>query len=219
MIKRCYIRTEKSQYPFHPTIIDTLVAVTHKLSRERTAISMMYDMLFDYANNPLGEWIPYAESFDYLFSEGPQILQGHSDLLAAWQIIHEKVEVSLPEFFEPNLIDKAQIVARTLVLGQLTDRPRRLCDTLTPEVISALNASILNQGIPFIVEQEMKEILNTLIERIPNFQRLGHERYSVELSIGPDPDKALDELEVASLVDKRTLDKLLRAICFHAFWL
>ena len=201
-------------YPFHPTIIDTLVAITHRLSRERTAISVMYDMLFDYADKPVGEWIPYAESFDYLFSEGQQALSGHSDLLAALQIIRENTEPNLSGLFNEALIDKAKIIARTLVLGQLTDRSLRLCDALTPEVISALNASILNRGIPFIVEQEMTEILDTLVERIPNFQRRGPGRYGVELSIGPDPDKALAELEAVSLADegRRAILKLLSEI-------
>lgn len=196
-------RALEKLYPFHPTIIDTLVAVTHRLSRERTAISVMYDMLFDYSDKPVGEWIPYAESFDYLFSEGEQALSGHPELLAAWQIIRDKTEPNLSAFFNDTLIDKAQIIACTLVLGQLTDRSLRLCDILTPEVISALNASILNRGIPFIVEQEMTEILSTLVERIPNFQRRGSGGYGVELSIGPDPDRALDELETVSLADER----------------
>ena len=190
-------------YPFHPTIIDTLVAVTHRLSRERTAISVMYDMLFDYKDRPIGEWIPYAESFDYLFSEGQQALSGHPELQAAWEIIHEKTEPNLPEFIDKELVDKAKIIARTLVLGQLTDRSLRLCDMLKPEVISALNASILNQGVIFLLAQEMTDILNKLIERIPNFQRLASGRYAVELSIGPDPDQALDELEFAGLQDER----------------
>jgi hypothetical protein len=188
-------------YPFHPTILDTLVAVTHRLSRERTAISVMYDMLFEVADEPIGTWLPYARAFDVLFSGGATSVQGENQLLAAWQLVVEKVEPRLEELFpdDDEIREKAKIVLRTLVLGQLTDRPRRICDRMTPQVIAALNAAELNRGIPFLAQRELMGILDVFSERIPQIQRSGDGRYNVELTIGPDPDEALDRLEVQSL--------------------
>ncbi|MBC7252306.1 MAG: transposase [Anaerolineae bacterium] len=67
----------RALYPFHPAIVDTLVSVTHMLSRERTAISVMYDMLLDpspdsgqsLADEPLGTLIPYHRAFHYLIEQ------------------------------------------------------------------------------------------------------------------------------------------------------
>ncbi|HEY64521.1 MAG TPA: hypothetical protein G4O02_08100 [Caldilineae bacterium] len=184
----------RALYPFHPAIVDTLVSVTHLLSRERTAISVMYDMLFDLADEPLGTLIPYHRAFHYLIEQASEgELKDQPALQAAKVIMRDKVIPLLEDHFlgRADRIAKGQAVAQSIILGQLTDKGTRLRGRMTPAVIAALNTAILNAKVVILARKQLEETIDLLCDRLlGTFKREG-EAVVVELTLGLDPMEEL----------------------------
>ncbi len=184
----------RSLYPFHPAIVDTLVSVTHLLSRERTAISVMYDMLFDLADQPLGTLIPYHEAFRYLIEQASDgEFRDHPQLQAAKAIMRDKVTPQLEDAFvgSPERVARGQAVAGSVILGQLTDKGVALRGRMTPTVIAALNTEVLNGKVAILSKKQLDEAINLLCEHLlGTFKREG-DAIVVELALGSDPMEEL----------------------------
>lgn len=181
-------------YPFHPAIVDTLVSVTHLLSRERTAISVLYDMLFDLADEPLGTLLPYHRAFDYLI-EGmsDSELKDRPMLQAAKAILRGKVTPLLEEVYlgDAVRVARGQAVAQTIILGQLTDKGVSLQGKMTPSLIAALNTAVLNARVVMVTKVQLDETLALLCDRLLGTFKRDGEAVVVELSVGLDPAEEL----------------------------
>jgi len=195
--RKHFEQSVRALYPFHPAIVDTLVSVTHLLSRERTAISVMYDMLFDLADEPLGTLIPYHRAFNYLIEQASEgELKDRPALQAAKAIMRDKVVPLLEDHFlgRTSRIARGRAVAESVILGQLTDKGTPLRGRMTPAVIAALNAAVLNAKVVILARKQLEEIVDLLCDRLlGTFKREG-EAVVVELTLGLDPMMELRKL-------------------------
>ncbi len=187
-------------YPFHPAIVDTIVSVTDLLSRERTAISVMYDMLFAVAKEAADTLVPHHRAFHFLIeSMSDSELAERPTLQAAKEIINSKV---VPMLRDKHLANQAEVdrdlaVAHSIVLGQLTDKGKALLsDRMTPEVLVALNAGTLDTEIPILAEQEVEEAVALLVTELMGTFRRQDEAITVDLSLGLDPLEELRKIRV-----------------------
>lgn len=181
-------------YPFHPAIVDTLVSVTHLLSRERTAISVLYDMLFDLADEPVGTLLPYHRAFDYLIEGMPDNeLKDRPMLQAAKSIVRDKVTPLLEEVYlgDAVRVTRGLAVAQTIILGQLTDKGVCLRGQMTPSLIAALNTAVLNARVVVVTKVQLEETLSLLCDRLLGTFKRDGEAVVVELSLGLDPAEEL----------------------------
>jgi len=150
----------------------------------------MYDMLFDLADEPLGTLIPYHRAFRYLIEQASEgELKDRPALQAAKAIMRDKVVPLLEEHFlgDANRIDRGRAVAESVILGQLTDKGTPLRGRMTPAVIAALNAAVLNAKVVILARKQLEEIVGLLCDRLlGTFKREG-EAVVVELTLGLDP--------------------------------
>ena len=184
-------------YPFHPAIVDTLVSVTNLLSRERTAISIMYDMLFAVKDEPLGTLLPYSLAFEYLIEEAAESeLLDQPTLQAARMIMRDKVRPLLEKQYlgEPKAIERGETVARSIILGELTNKGTPLQGKMTAELVAALNAAVLNGQVMVLARKQLEEAITLLCEQLLGTFRRDGEVLTVELTMGLDPMEELRKL-------------------------
>ncbi len=151
-------------YPFSPALVQTLIAVSAALQRERTALKLMLQLLVDRrADLELGQLIPVGDLYDAIvdgdepFSEGmrihfdnakrlynqrllPMLERNHS---ATW----EAVKLGLAEpMAAKNLRNDARLL-KTLLLGALVPEVESL-KGLTAQRLAALNHGTFRSPIP-----------------------------------------------------------------------
>lgn len=214
--KKRFAQAVRSLYPFHPAIVDTLVSITHRLSRERTAISVMYDMLFDMADQELGTLTPYHLVFDYLLPESSHEIKEVPVLEAARRIMTEKVTPLLENEYLGNAekIRRGKVVARSIILGELTDKGVDLRGRMTPAVIGALNASVLNSKVSILTKKQLNEVVDLLCNRLLGTFKRDGDAVTVELTLGLDPMEELRKLAPPDLTNwrRRVVLELLNAL-------
>jgi len=127
-------------YPFHPALIRTLVEVSARLSRDRSAIRLLYELLIRrHPDLKIGALVPYASLFDAVFL--PNKLTGDSrnqDLEAVRQTYYEKLLPVLQETYRGREDDlrKAELIVKTVLLCGLS---RSMRDGITVDRILHLN--------------------------------------------------------------------------------
>ena len=120
----------KQLYPFHPALLRVLVDVTQALSRNRTAIAALYELLAKYPDLAVGQFVPVGALWDVLFdSDNIQTLRQNSrskmaqnlaDTAETWRRIEGKVDaVSSDQKADPKELRQA---VRTTLMCQLSDR-------------------------------------------------------------------------------------------------
>ena len=141
-------------YPFHPALLRVIVDVTHALSRNRTAIAALYELLAQYRELTVGQFVPLGALWDVLFdSDNIQALRQNSrskmaqnlaDTAETWRRIEGKVDaVSTDQKADPKELRQA---VRTALLCQLSDRPyypdgRPLREGVTVGALLRLNSA------------------------------------------------------------------------------
>jgi hypothetical protein len=126
-------------YPFHPALIRTLIDITARLSRERAAIRLLYELLIErHADLPIGSLIPFTSLFDVVFL--PQGLTGGSsnaELDAVRQTFYERLLPVIQEMYpETDKANRAQLIVKTILLCGLS---KSLHNDITVERILNLN--------------------------------------------------------------------------------
>lgn len=164
-------------YPFHPALLRVIVDVTHALSRNRTAIAALYELLATYPGLTVGQFVPLGALWDILFdSDNIQTLRQNSrskmaqnlaDTAETWRRIEGKVDaVSADQKAEPKELRQA---VRTALLCQLSDRAyypdgRPLREGVTVGALLRLNAA----DIAFRTERTGISKLNKLLQSLSN---------------------------------------------------
>ncbi|MBC7252305.1 MAG: hypothetical protein H5T62_18760, partial [Anaerolineae bacterium] len=103
--------------------------------------------------------------------------------------MRDKVLPLLEDYFLGNAsrIVRGRAVAESVILGQLTDKGTDLRGRMTPAVIAALNAAVLNAKVVILARKQLEEIVDLLCDRLlGTFKREG-EAVVVELTLGLDP--------------------------------
>jgi len=152
-------------YPFHPALIRTLIDVTARLSRERAAIRLLYELLIQrHPDLPIGSLVPYASLFDAVFL--PEGLTGGSrneELFAVHQTYYERLAPLIETTYkEGEQRKRTHLVVKTALLCGLSKTMR---DAVTVERILHLNYEDLRGRTPFGSYQVIAQVLSDLDNR------------------------------------------------------
>ncbi|MGI9181610.1 MAG: DUF6079 family protein [Longimicrobiaceae bacterium] len=151
-------------YPFSPALIDTLVAVSSLLQRERTALKLLVQLLVDQRETlELGDLVPVGDLFDVIESGDEPFTQAmRIRFEQARKLYHHKL---LPLLEEQHGVTREQIAAnqvdaarlqgfrndarllKTLILAALAEGVEVL-RSLTPARLAALNHGTVRSPIP-----------------------------------------------------------------------
>jgi hypothetical protein len=156
-------------YPFHPAILDTTVDITGLLSKERTALSILFDILDAHRDMEIGQLVPHARLFDFIFpAEGMAAVDDHPDLSKYRDFYRNRLLPEMQSIFdEPSELAKAEDVVKSVLLSQLTRRWQRR-GGITPEDILYLNLATLRGVFPHPLPsiKEIEGLLRRLAERV-----------------------------------------------------
>jgi hypothetical protein len=151
-------------YPFHPALIRTLIDVTARLSRDRAAIRLLYELLIKhYADLPVGSIIPYAALFDVVFL--PTKLTGganNEELNAVRETYYDRLDPLVEEMYDGEPAERARLVVKTALLCGLSKSMR---GDITVERILHLNYQDLRGRTAFGSYQSIARILTDLDNR------------------------------------------------------
>jgi hypothetical protein len=151
-------------YPFTPALIQTLIAVSSMLQRERTALKLMQQMLVDKADTlEIGDVIPVGDLFDVIadgdepfthgikrfFEQAKQLWRRR--LLPILEIQHgvswEDIEAGTAERKKATALQNDARLLKTLVLAALVPEVDAL-KNLTPSKLAALNHGTIRTPVP-----------------------------------------------------------------------
>jgi len=151
-------------YPFHPALIRTLIDVSARLSRERAAIRLLYELLIRrYPDISIGSLIPYAALFDVVFlREGLTGGSRNEELEAVRQTYYERLEPIIEEMYAGEQAERARLVVKTVLLCGLSKTLRN--DVIVERVLH-LNYQDLHGRTTFGSCQAIARILGELDNR------------------------------------------------------
>ncbi len=152
-------------YPFHPALLQTLVDITNQLSRERTAIRVLYELLLErYPDLEVGQLVPYHGLFDVIFR--PRGVLGGArqrarELEAVRRTYFDEIAPAIDRVFanDERRCSRAGIIAKTILLCRLTPAFR---EDITVGRIVNLNPENLRGKRSLATYGEVTEILTTL---------------------------------------------------------
>jgi hypothetical protein len=162
-------------YPFSPALMETLVAVSSVLQRERTALKVMLQLLVDQRDTlELGQVVPVGDLFDVIaegdepFTEGMRLnfenakKLWHTKLQPMLEKEHGKSAQELRELGPSDATSRAfranGRLLKTLLLAALAPEVKAL-KSITSERLVALNHGSIKTPIP---GQESQEVLSRL---------------------------------------------------------
>lgn len=162
-------------YPFSPALMETLVAVSSVLQRERTALKVMLQLLVDQRDTlELGQIVPVGDLFDVIaegdepFTEGMRVNFENAKRLWRTKLLPllEKEHGAREEEFEVRPATDPQARAfrangrllKTLLLAALAPEVKSL-KALTADRLAALNHGSIKTPIP---GQEAQEVLSRM---------------------------------------------------------
>ena len=164
LTKRGDRTTFEQVYPFSPALVDTLIAVSSLLQRERTALKLLLQLLVDQRETlEVGDLVPVGDLYDVIASGDEPFSQAMKDRFdQARRLYREK----LVPFLERQHSVTAEAVAagtapaakrrafqtdarlaKTLILSALADGVEAL-SALTPARLAALNHGTVRTPIP-----------------------------------------------------------------------
>jgi hypothetical protein len=151
-------------YPFHPALIRTLIDVSARLSRERAAIRLLYELLIErHPDLPVGALVPYASLFDAVFLAGG--LTGGSrneELEAVRQTYYARLAPLIDQAYQEEQARRAHLIVKTVLLCGLSKTMR---EAITVERVLHLNYQDLRGRTPFGSYQAIASILSDLDNR------------------------------------------------------
>lgn len=150
-------------YPFSPALVETLVAVSSFLQRERTALKVMVQLLVDQRDTlQLGQLVPVGDLYDLIAQGDEAVTEGmkrtfeqasrlyHQKLLPLLESKHGAFEqIREMKWDDPRraAFRSDDRIIKTLLLGALAPEVESL-KGLTPRKIAALNHGSFKSAIP-----------------------------------------------------------------------
>lgn len=197
-------------YPFSPALVETLVAISSVLQRERTALKVMLQLLVEQRDTlELGQLVPVGDLYDLIAQGDEAVTEGmkrHYDqanrlyqqkllpLLEQKHGLLEKIQ-QLP-FSDPKraAFRNQDRIAKTLLLAALAPEVESL-KALTPLKVAALNHGSIKSPIP---GREAQEVLRLLREWAAVVG---------ELKIGDDPQNPSVAMQLTGVDTETILEK------------
>jgi hypothetical protein len=151
-------------YPFSPALVQTLIAVSAALQRERTALKLMLQLLVDRRNDlELGQLIPVGDLYDAIaegdepFSEGMRLHFDNAKRLYLQRLLPmlerrhgvtwEAIKLGQAEATPAKSLRNDARLLKTLLLGALVPEVESL-KGLTAQRLAALNHGTFRSPIP-----------------------------------------------------------------------
>jgi hypothetical protein len=154
-------------YPFHPALVNTLVDISNRFSRERTSIRLLFELLIEqHPNLPIGALVPFASLFDIIFrAEGLTGGSRKEEMEAVRQTYYDRlvpvIAEAYPDANSPEA-QKAHLLVKTILLASLS---KAFGASITVEQILHLNYQDLRGRTTFGSFQTIANILTTLSNR------------------------------------------------------
>ena len=217
-------------YPFSPALVQSLVAVSSVLQRERTALKVMLQLLVDQRETlKVGDVVPVGDLFDAIaqgdeaFSEGMRIHFDH-----AKQLYHRKL---LPMLERTNSLMREELQAlpqddaratafraddrliKTLLLAALVPEVEAL-KALTPARLAALNHGSIRTPIAGREGQEVLRRLRGWAAQVGEIKLSDDANPTVSLQLtGVDTESIIEQAR--SIDNAGNRQRKVREILFH----
>jgi hypothetical protein len=194
-------------YPFSPAFMETLVALSGALQRERTALRVLQQILVAQRDTlELGQLVPVSDLFDALVA-GDEPLTG--ELGALWksaQKVYGEIRHEIRRGYglsgeqadtapATHAVRRDDRIAKTLVLGALLPPVEALRD-LTARKVVALNTGFIRSMVPGQESTEVLRVVRAWTARLGAVQLTGDDAnplLTVRLE-GVDIDSILDRI-------------------------
>ncbi len=221
-------------YPFSPALLDTLVALSSMLQRERTAIKVMMQLLVDRRDTlRLGELIPLGDLYDAIAQESDPFTDELRELFdAARKLYRRKLEpmlqrehgISADEVSKLGEADPKrrawrghERLLKTLLLAALAPQVEAF-QGLTARRLVALNHGSISSAIPGQESSDALQLCRRWASMVPEL-RVGtgsDPQISLQIS-GVDTTEILDRVALQDNDGSR--QKRLRELLFDALGL
>ena len=157
-------------YPFSPAFVETLVALSSALQRDRTALRIMQQLLVDQRDTlELGQLVPLSDLYDALVADD-QPMTGelgtlwrnaqkvYGDILRLILETHGLTEQQAAGLPPTHAVHRDQRIAKTMVLAALMPEVESLRE-LTARKIVALNHGYIRSLVP---GQEVTDVIGVV---------------------------------------------------------
>lgn len=228
--------TFRQIYPFSPALVQTLVAVSSLLQRERTALKLMQQLLVDHRHTlQLGDVMPVGDLYDVIDTRDEPFSQAmkrrFADARALYAnkllpVLEQEHGVSL-EDIEQGVVDDEKLVKRfrnderlikTLLLSALADNVESLRN-LDATRLAALNHGTVTAPLPGRESQVVATKLSSWATRAGEIKvsdNASNPTVSLQIA-GIDTDEILENAQRIDNFGNRV--KLVRHIVFEALGL
>ncbi|WP_322753661.1 hypothetical protein [Frankia sp. Cas3] len=214
-------------YPFSPAFVETLVALSGALQRERTALRVMQQLLVDQRDTlALGQLVPVSDLFDVLVANDEPI---SGELGALWRNAqkvyaeirrlilenHGLVEEAVDTVPSTHAVHRDDRIAKTLVLAALMPEVSSMRD-LTARKVVALNHGYIRSLVSGQESGAVLQVVRQWAARLGAVQLTGDDAsplISVRLD-GIDIEGVLDNAKGAD--SDGTRRQAARALLFEA---
>lgn len=184
-------------YPFSPVLIETLIALSHLLQRERTALKVLMELLVEHipAHMPdfqPGQVVPVGELYDVL-AAGEEPMDGaHRALFRQAKRVFEFDLLPVLRAHGSGDERADQRLIKTLILAALVPKVKSLKD-LTVSRLVQLNHGTVKSLVPGAEAQKVASLLREWAAAVHNL-RVGD---------GADPTVSLvlDDVDTAKLIE------------------
>ena len=198
-------------YPFSPALVETLVAVSSHLQRERTALKVMALLLLEQRDTlKLGQLVPVGDLYDLVAQGDEAVTEGikrsfeeanrlyHHKLLPLLEARHGAADqVKALAWDDPKraAFRSDDRILKTLLLAALAPQVESL-KNLTPRKIAALNHGSFKSAIP---GNEPREISRKLREWAGSVG---------EIRIGEDPQDPIVAIQLTGVDTQSIIDSV-----------
>lgn len=232
LTSRYDLETFRKIYPFSPALVETLVAVSSVLQRERTALRIMMELLVEQRDRlELGQIIPVGDLYDLMVSSHEAYNRALKEAFESARRLHQSKFLPLlaeqhgvdPEHPEPESkswqsFQNDERLVKTLLLSALVPEVEAF-RALTPTRLAALNHGTIKSPIP---GREAQTVLAKLKQWAPHIGelRIGEESAnpSVHLQLtSVDIERVLEH--ASSLDNPGNRKRKARELLFHALGL
>ncbi len=203
-------------YPFSPAFVETLVALSSALQRDRTALRVMQQLLVDQRDTlEVGQLVPLSDLYDALVADD-QPMAGelgalwrnaqkvYGDILRRILETHGLTEQQAAEQPPTHAVRRDQRIAKTMVLAALMPEVESLRE-LTARKIVALNHGYIRALVPGQESTDVIDVVRRWAARYGAIQLTGEEAspvISVRLE-GVDIEGVLDNAKTADTFGTR----------------
>jgi hypothetical protein len=184
-------------YPFSPVLVETLIALSHLLQRERTALKVLMELLVEHIpeNMPdfqLGQVVPVGELYDVL-AAGEEPMDGtHRALFRQAKRVFEFDLLPVLRAHGSGDERADQRLIKTLILAALVPKVKSLRD-LTVSRLVQLNHGTVKTIVPGAESQKVASLLREWAAAVHNL-RVGD---------GGDPTVSLvlDDIDTTKIIE------------------